>query len=80
MNGAAADRRGLVSALLALSRNLGLVTGASLMGTLFALGSGGIALLGLAPGSASGLQLTFAAAAASAGTALAVAGWGLRGR
>ncbi len=80
MNGAAADRRGLVSALLALSRNLGLVTGASLMATLFALGSGGIALLGLVPGTASGLQLTFAVAAASAGAALAVAGWGLRGR
>jgi len=80
MNGAAADRRGLVSALLALARNLGLVTGASLMGALFARGSGGIALLGLEPGSASGLQLTFAVAAAAAGTALAVAGWGLRER
>ena len=54
--------------------------GASLMGALFALGSGGIALFGLAPGSASGLQLTFAAAAVAAGTALAGAGWGLRGR
>lgn len=80
MNGAAAERRGLVSALLALARNLGLVTGASLMGTLFALGAGGIALLGLAPGSASGLQLTFAVAAAAAGIALVVAGRGLRGR
>jgi MFS family permease len=80
MNGATADRRGLVSALLALARNLGLVTGASLMGALFALGSGGIALFGLAPGSASGLQLTFAVAAVAAGTALAVAGWGLRRR
>lgn len=80
MNGAAAERRGLVSALLALARNLGLVTGASLMGALFALGAGGIALLGLAPGSASGLQLTFAVAAAAAGIALVVAGRGLRGR
>jgi len=80
VNGAAADRRGLVSALLALARNLGLVTGASLMGALFALGSGGIAPIGLAPGSTSGLQLTFAVAAAAAGIALAVAGRGLRGR
>ena len=80
MNGAAAERRGLVSALLALARNLGLVTGASLMGAVFALGSGGIAPLGLAPGSTSGLQLTFAVAAAAAGIALAVAGRGLRGR
>lgn len=80
MNGAAADRRGLVSALLALARNLGLVTGASLMGALFARGSGGIALLGLEPGSASGLQLNFAVAAAFAAFALAITAWGLRRR
>ena len=35
----APDRRGVVSGLLNLSRNLGLVTGASLMGMLFALGA-----------------------------------------
>lgn len=38
--GAAAERRGQVSGLLGLSRNLGLVAGASLMGAVFLLGSG----------------------------------------
>src|SRR6185295_16109030 len=33
------DQRGVISGLLNLSRNLGLVTGASVMGTVFALGS-----------------------------------------
>ncbi|CAN7656573.1 MFS transporter [Pseudorhodoferax sp. LjRoot39] len=40
MAGAAAERRGQVSGLLGLSRNLGLVAGASLMGAVFLLGSG----------------------------------------
>lgn len=35
MNGAAAGRRGLISGLLGLSRNLGLVNGAALMGAVF---------------------------------------------
>jgi MFS family permease len=80
MNGAAADRRGLVSALLSLARNLGLVTGASLMGALFALGSAGLPPIGLSPGGESGLRLTFAVAAAFAAFALAIAAWGLRRR
>lgn len=80
MNGAAADRRGLVSALLSLARNLGLVTGASLMGALFAMGTGGLPAIGLSPGGESGLRLTFAVAAACAGLALVLAGWGLRKR
>ncbi len=33
------DQRGVISGLLNLSRNLGLITGASVMGALFALGS-----------------------------------------
>ena len=37
---ATAGDRGLASGMLALSRNLGLVTGASLMGAVFALGTG----------------------------------------
>lgn len=36
------SERGVISALLGLSRNLGLVTGASLMGTIFALSSGNL--------------------------------------
>ena len=54
-------RRGLVSGLLNLSRNLGLITGASLMGALFAAG---------------GLRTTFAIAAALVLVALAIAAWG----
>lgn len=80
MNGAAADRRGLVSALLALARNLGLVTGASLMGALFAAGLGGMPAIDLAPGGETGLRLTFAVAAAFAAVALGLAAWGLPGR
>ena len=58
MAGLPNEERGLVSGLLQLSRNLGLVTGASLMGTVYALGSA-------APGGpAAGMQLTFAFASA----------------
>ena len=59
----APERRGVVSGLLNLSRNLGLITGASLMGLLFALGAttGDIAASG--PTSAvAGLQITFGVA------------------
>ena len=38
--GVARDRRGVIAGLLGLSRNLGLVLGASVMGALFALGVG----------------------------------------
>lgn len=34
------DRRGTVSGLLGLSRNIGLIAGASVMGAVFALGAG----------------------------------------
>jgi EmrB/QacA subfamily drug resistance transporter len=40
VTGVAAERRGVVSGLLNLSRNLGLVTGASLMGAVFMAGAG----------------------------------------
>jgi MFS family permease len=40
----AAERRGLVSGLLGLSRNIGLVSGAAFMGTVFMQGAGGTAL------------------------------------
>lgn len=52
------DRRGAVSGLLNLSRNLGLIAGASLMGSLYA---------------ASGLRLTFAVAAGLIVVALGIA-------
>ena len=62
--------RGVVAGLLSLSRNLGLVTGASAMGALFAL----------AGGAEKGLRLTFAVAAflVAIGVAIALASQILR--
>ena len=56
--------RGVMSGTLNLARNLGLVTGASLMGVVFAFGSGS-AELGSAPPEAiaAGMRFTFAVAA-----------------
>lgn len=70
MANATADRKGVTSALLGLARNLGLVTGASAMGAVFALGSNGTLPIGQISGPQAGLQLTFAVAALLAGTAL----------
>ena len=66
------DQRGVTSALLALARNLGLITGASAMASLFALTSGGSS-----PSNA-GLRATFAAASALALMALGLSIWGAR--
>lgn len=49
MTAANEDRRGLVGGLLGLSRNLGFVAGASLMGALFAVASGGGGVAALPP-------------------------------
>lgn len=59
-----ADRRGVISGLLTLSRNLGLVTGAVVMGAVFGFGSGTTdpAAAGAAA-VAAGFVLTFAVAA-----------------
>jgi MFS family permease len=73
MNGATPERRGVTSALLGLSRNHGLITGASAMGAVFAFGSKGEGLFGLGTGGAAGLQLTFVVAAVLGFVALAVA-------
>lgn len=73
MGTATADRRGVTSALLALARNLGLVTGASAMGALFVLGSAGS--LGPDAGEA-GFQVTFTVATALGALALAATWWG----
>lgn len=71
MKGAAQTRRGVISALLGLSRNLGLITGASAMGAVFSLGSSGAAAWAFGTGGLAGLQLTFAVA-----TGLAALGGG----
>lgn len=67
-------RRGVVSGLLSLSRNLGLITGASMMGAVFALGSGAADVTTATPGAvAAGLRFTFAIAATAITAALAIA-------
>lgn len=70
-----AGQRGVASALIQLSRNLGLVSGASLMGALFAVGSGATDMAKAHPKAlASGMHLTFAVAVVLIVLALA-AGW-----
>jgi len=68
-----ADQRGVVSGLLNLSRNLGLVTGASLMGAIYASASNAtnLARTGAAD-AATGLKFTFAVATVLIVTALVV--------
>ncbi len=60
-----ADQRGVIAGLLGLSRNLGLVTGASVLSALFALASGARDVATAAPTAvATGMRITFATAAA----------------
>ena len=58
------EQRGVISGMLNLSRNLGLITGASVMGAIFAFGSA-TANITTAPPSAvaAGMRMTFAVAA-----------------
>ncbi len=72
MSDAPSDGRGLISALLGLSRNLGLITGSSAMGIVFAWGSKGVTVLGLGAGGEGGLALTFVTASVLAGVAVAI--------
>ncbi|MBP1887676.1 MFS transporter [Sinorhizobium mexicanum] len=66
--------RGTVSGMLNLSRNLGLVTGASFMGAVFALASGTSEITAAAPDAvAAGMRVTFAVAAVLIVGALVVA-------
>jgi predicted MFS family arabinose efflux permease len=63
MASASAAERGIVSGMLNLSRNLGLITGASLMGYVFALASASSNLTEAAPAAvATGMRTTFAVA------------------
>ncbi|MEV6521123.1 MFS transporter [Longispora sp. NPDC051575] len=72
------DQRGVVSGMLNLSRNLGLVTGASVMGAVFALASSTDDVATAGPGAVgTGMRVTFAVAAALIAGALALA---VRGR
>lgn len=59
------DQRGVVSGLANLSRNLGLITGASVLGAVFALASGRRDITTAPPEAiAAGMRVTFAVAAA----------------
>lgn len=76
-----ADRRGVISGLLNLSRNLGLVSGASVMGAVFAFGSSANDIATAAPEAvASGMRFTFAIAGLLIVAALAAALAGNRRR
>lgn len=63
------EQRGLVSGLLALARNLGLITGASLMGALFAHAVGGDTATATPDMVTDGMRFAFRAAAAMAAAA-----------
>ncbi|MGM8061465.1 MFS transporter [Vogesella indigofera] len=78
MVGVTAEQRGLVSGLLNLSRNLGLITGTAAMGAVFAMAGKSAALPAGSPQAASsGLHASFAVAAALIVLALLL---GLRSR
>jgi EmrB/QacA subfamily drug resistance transporter len=74
MQGADAQQRGVVSGMLNLARNLGLVTGSSLMGSVFALAAGTADFGTARPEAvASGMRFTFGVATGLMVLALAVA-------
>jgi len=68
------DQRGVISGMLNLSRNLGLITGASVMGAVFALASATTDITTAPPEAvATGMRVTFAVAAILIVGALAIA-------
>jgi len=73
MTDVGAARRGVVSGMLNLARNLGLITGASVMGAVFALASAAAGAATRAQAAAFGLRITFALAAGLMVAALAMA-------
>jgi MFS family permease len=67
------DQRGVVSGMLNLSRNLGLITGASVMGAVFALAAGATDIIAVpAEAVATGMRVTFAVAVVLILAALAI--------
>ena len=68
------DQRGVVSGMLSLSRNLGLITGASVMGAVFTFAAATSDITTAPPEAvAIGMRITFAVAAALIGVALGFA-------
>ncbi len=79
MVGVSGEGRGLVSGLLSLSRNLGLITGASLMGAVFMAAAGGVNILAADPGAVvTATRITFGVAGGLVLVALGLAGRRLR--
>jgi EmrB/QacA subfamily drug resistance transporter len=75
MNGVGPQERGVVSGLLNLSRHLGLITGAAVMGAVFAAATGTHDFASAAPSAvAAGTRMTFACAAIVTALAAAVGG------
>ncbi|MEO8371829.1 MAG: MFS transporter [Candidatus Solibacter sp.] len=74
MKDAGPDQRGVISGMLNLSRNLGLITGASVMGAVFALAAATSDIATARPEAiATGMRITFAVAAILIVAALAIA-------
>jgi MFS family permease len=74
MTGIRAEQRGVISGMLSLARNLGLITGASVMGAVFAVASATSDITTALPDAiATGMRSTFAAAAIMILAALAIA-------
>ena len=68
------DQRGVISGMLSLSRNLWLITGASVMGAVFAIASATTNIMTASPNAvASDMRITFAVAGALIIVALAIA-------
>ena len=68
------DQRGVISGMLNLSRNLGLITGASVMGAVFALAAGTTDIMTASSEAvAAGMRITFVVAAGLIVVALAIA-------
>lgn len=78
MQGTTSEHRGVTSALLGLSRNIGLICGASAMAAVYAMGPSIAAGLGLGADQGNGLGVTFAVVACLAGVSLGAVLWGRR--
>ncbi|HUL99274.1 MAG TPA: MFS transporter [Mycobacterium sp.] len=77
MTNISSDQRGVISGMLNLSRNLGLITGASVMGAVFALTSGTTDITTSRPEAvAAGMSTTFVVAAGLIVAALVIAAGG----
>jgi EmrB/QacA subfamily drug resistance transporter len=74
MTGVGSDQRGVTAGMLNLSRNLGLITGASVMGAVFSLAAGSADIKAASAGAiATAMHITFLVAAALILAALAIA-------